>query len=136
MSCSVVTSQGSPLSILEGLDAVFNPILSAIYRDADLVRVIPVKERTGATTIKKLNGRPIKLQPDRVTKAMKETAGEQYTAKDARFLVLQVDADGDKIDPPLNTDDRILFDGQTWSLADITQDSAKVYWDLRATPIG
>lgn len=124
------------MSILEGLDAAFNNILGAIYLDARLIRSAVAKETTGATTTRRVDDLDIKLQPNLVTKQMRENAGEQYTSQDARFLVLQVDCTGEKIDPPLSTGDRIIYGGHTWSLADISSDPANVYWDLRASPIG
>lgn len=113
------------------LQGIFGSVLSSIYGDGQLIRVV-MEWQPGGTTIP-VEQPPVscKVQTDLCTEAMRQQEG--YSDKDVRLLVLQSSVEG----ADLTSDDIIVAkdyrsgDMQRWKLFGLDQDSARAYWEAR-----
>lgn len=122
------------MSFFEGVKGVLTSAMTAIYDDGTLYRSKRTDAAGGAITVKFPLELPIKVQKTSLTQAQITAAGDRYTNKDVRLIVLQTDADNDPIDPPINDEDQIEAYGIRWVLGDIMSDATSAYWTMRGTP--
>jgi hypothetical protein len=107
-----------------GLASVFNTAFGGIYLSATLHR--PVNDDDdgagGGSGTGFGPGEPVRAQLDATTQAMQSADG--YVDTDQRIIVLAHGID------PITTDCEITVGGRRWSIASVTQDPAKAYYDL------
>lgn len=108
-----------------GIQSVFATAFGSFYLPATIVRVTVAPDGTGGN-IETPTEIPCKVQQDAITDQMRQSGG--YTEDDARFLILQAGVG------PLNSDDRLIFEGTEYLLSNPTQDPGRSYWACRATP--
>ncbi|MFC6487363.1 hypothetical protein [Nitratireductor sp. GCM10026969] len=115
----------------DALQGIFGSVLSSIYEDGQLIRVV-MQWQPGGTEIP-VEQPPVacKVQVDVCTEAMRQQEG--YSDTDVRLLVLQSTVAG----ADLTSDDIIVAkdfrtgDWQRWKLYGLTQDPARAYWEMR-----
>jgi hypothetical protein len=111
------------------IQSLFGSVLSSIYGDGTLIRVVLVSDGQGGWT-ESPTEQPIKVQVDACTEAMRQQAG--YTDNDVRLLILQFGVTGGDI----TSDDVVVARGKRWRCYGITQDPAASYWEARAVAQG
>lgn len=104
----------------------FGSVLSSIYGDGKLIRVVTGRGAGGVVTHTEQAAVDIKFQIDVCTEAMRQQEG--YTDKDVAMFVLQMGVTGGD----LTSDDIIEARGKRWKMYGITTDPAKSYWLGRA----
>ncbi len=114
-----------------GLQAVFGAAFGGLYLDGWLHRASRTHEANGDLSTSYGDER-VKVQVDRLTQGQRSAAGDSYTDKDARILVLQVGLLGPVSRP--STDDQVTAGGVRWVVSGIASDPANTYWDMRGTP--
>lgn len=107
-----------------GIAGIFAAAFGEIYQDGILRTVTLTDDGTGSL-VETATDKPIKVQTDSCTEAMRQQAG--YTDKDVRLLIL---AQG--LTMP-NTDARVIDGrGVEYRLYNVTTDPAQSYFECRA----
>jgi hypothetical protein len=109
----------------DALQSIFGSVLSSIYGDGQLIRIVMQRQPGGSVIPVEQPPVPIKVQVDACTEAMRQQAG--YTDTDVRLLILQSGVPGDKP----TSDDIVIAQGRRWKLYGITEDPARAYWEMR-----
>jgi hypothetical protein len=107
-----------------GLAALFSSALGGIYLDATLYRPVDDSDdgAGGGSGSGFDAGAAVKAQLDATTQAMR--AADGYVETDQRIIVLAYGV------APITSDCEIFIAGSRWSIASVTQDPAKSYYDL------
>lgn len=108
-----------------GIADTFAAIFSGVYLNATLYRPQTDADdgQGGGQGSGFDDGTPVKAQLDATTQAMRDSPG--YVDTDQRILVLAHGV------AAITTDCEIVAGGQRWSIASVTQDPAKAYYELR-----
>lgn len=112
------------MGLLDGdIAEIFHSAFSGIYLDAQLHRpTLTFNSTGGGTETFPASGEPVKAMFARTTEAMRTSDG--YVDTDQRILVLSHGITA------IDTDCEITLGGQRWSIANVSQDPARSYFDL------
>lgn len=104
------------------LAGLFGSVFSGLFHDAIIRKVALTHDGAGGGT-STYTDVPVKARPDSVTNEMRRSG---YAPQDGRFIVLKAGGPA-----ALSPDDRLVFDGARYVIADI--EAFPTHWAFRGT---